>query len=408
MPWRRRIVLGVCGRAGRGYHPFMVSGFIAPLTGVRFIFAFMVVIYHIAIYTPWLTGVGPEWRGLIQAGPVAVNFFFILSGFILTLTYAGRVGADGRLGRAGTRDFYVARAARIYPVYLLGLAMTATAFAVPGMMQALPPGVVVPPEAGGMGWSLAASLAMVQAWVPAWAMSWNSPGWSLAAEAFFYALFPVILPLLLRCRARGAVAAVLVAYGCSWLIPLLLHMAGVIDLGVAAVLSNDDTSRFANFWPLLRLPEFVMGVAAGVLFLRRPGWLERSAPVLVWGGLGCVFAGIVAGWQVMPLQIMTNGGLGLPVVAVILGLACAGNGGLGRICGAAPMVLLGQASYALYILHLPLLLLVRDLISGVAAGGVAAAVYTGAAMALSVAVFLWLEKPCQRRLRGWLGRTEQG
>jgi peptidoglycan/LPS O-acetylase OafA/YrhL len=362
----------------------MVSAFIAPLTGVRFIFAFLVVVYHIGIYSAWLDGLAPEWRGVIQSGPVAVNFFFVLSGFILTLGYTGR--------GAGLREFYAARVARIYPVYLLGLLLM-----LPVMATAQLPDTVRPPDGPGMWLSLAASAGMVQAWIPEWSLHWNSPGWSLSAEAFFYGLFPLLLLWVARLGARGAAGVMLGAYAVSLLLPVGLDAVGVIDLRSDDV-HWDRAMCFANFWPLLRLPEFVLGMAAGAFFLRRPAGLERAAPAMVWGGLVCIVAGLVAGWGVVPLVVMTNGGLGLCMAVLLLGMACRAEG-LSRLCGAGPMVLLGKASYALYIIHVPVIFMTRDWISAHLSGAWAAAFYAVLCVGLSLAVYRWIEVPCQHFIR---------
>src|SRR5947209_20217313 len=88
-----------------------------PLTGLRFMAALLVVIHH---YFGIATGdygqrADPRVPTLIAAAFVGVNIFFILSGFILAYNY---LDADGQL-RITCRDFWAARFARIYPVYVL-------------------------------------------------------------------------------------------------------------------------------------------------------------------------------------------------------------------------------------------------------------------------------------------------
>ena len=98
------------------------------LTGARFLAAFWVLAYHFAIQFRFdtLPGKAPSTGALplglapiILQGHLAVDFFFILSGFILSYTY---VSSEGAL-RGSRREFWVARIARVYPVYLLGLAL---------------------------------------------------------------------------------------------------------------------------------------------------------------------------------------------------------------------------------------------------------------------------------------------
>jgi hypothetical protein len=95
------------------------------LTGVRFLAAFQVVLFHCA---PWQKASARVVRNLAGTGYVAVSLFFVLSGFILlSYTYCGRAGARPFTPRA-RREFYVGRIARIYPVYVVGLLLTAPFF----------------------------------------------------------------------------------------------------------------------------------------------------------------------------------------------------------------------------------------------------------------------------------------
>src|SRR5690348_9842412 len=94
------------------------QGHLNALTGLRFFAAFYVVIfhfgkYHLASAPHWLFNIG-------RSGYIAVGLFFVLSGFVLTYTYLGGAAPWTRLDK---RTFWVARLARIYPLYVLSLAM---------------------------------------------------------------------------------------------------------------------------------------------------------------------------------------------------------------------------------------------------------------------------------------------
>src|SRR5215475_10169980 len=88
------------------------------LTSLRFFAALHVVTFH--LYTMHITA-GPVWyQRLSSIGYVGVGLFFVLSGFILVYTYAGRSWT--------ARSFWQARFARIYPAYLFSLSVTAPSF----------------------------------------------------------------------------------------------------------------------------------------------------------------------------------------------------------------------------------------------------------------------------------------
>jgi peptidoglycan/LPS O-acetylase OafA/YrhL len=143
------------------------------LTGIRFVAAAVVVADHFAP-RPFFSGA--------DAGPAAVTLFFLLSGFVLTYT--------ARPGRVRLREFYVARLARIYPAYLLGLVLAAAL---------LPFGVYHPDQwCPAPAPALVPDLALVQSWVPEYTTCLDNPSWSLSCELFFYALFPLLLLLVRR------------------------------------------------------------------------------------------------------------------------------------------------------------------------------------------------------------------
>src|SRR4051812_28588887 len=85
------------------------------LTGVRFFAAFLVAVFHYVSNGR----VPPTWQppGLVRCGFIAVSFFFVLSGFIMTTKYAGAIFEK----RLSTHQFLLRRVFRIYPVYFVAL-----------------------------------------------------------------------------------------------------------------------------------------------------------------------------------------------------------------------------------------------------------------------------------------------
>ena len=113
-------------------------------------------------------------------GYVGVSFFFVLSGFILVYTYAGR--------NIVLRDFWQTRFARIYPAYLFALLLTSPFWIIGALKMHVPFFAF-----GERHFALTSALVvlLLQSWVPGAALSWNSVSWSLSVEAFFYAGFSV-------------------------------------------------------------------------------------------------------------------------------------------------------------------------------------------------------------------------
>lgn len=369
------------------------------LTGVRFVFAAMVVLFHLASQGKWLdqAGInqGPTWvANLIGAGHAGVQFFFVLSGFILALTYHD-------LTRERDRAFYAARVARIYPIYLLGLlvmlpATWLTTFHI---------------DAGGLPPMLALvvqvilGLLLLQAWFPRWALSGNGPGWSLSAEAFFYACFPRLMRWLRTWTTSGLIIGIVllvltqqVVCGLGW------HWSGLALWRHEAAFGS-DAAWWADFWrfnPLLHLPEFISGMVAYLLLRRQAvpsSVLRWSAAIGALTIIGVMMTGV------LPYILLNNGGLILPCVLLIWGLTQ--DSWFSRLLGSAPMQVLGQASYALYLLHVPVMWYLERLDARVLHLGeqhplVLTAIYLVLVVPLSIAAFFWIEEPLRRRIRARL------
>ena len=156
------------------------------LTGVRFCAALYVVCYH---YLPTIGGYvteSPAWvQKFFEAGPAAVGFFFILSGFVLAYRYrsdqlnAPEAESPGR--------FLLARARKLYPTYLVAFVLF--------FPMAVAKYLIRSPESWlASFWHLflsgAASLLLVQSWTPL-SQAWNGPKLVAVGKSFlFYTLFP--------------------------------------------------------------------------------------------------------------------------------------------------------------------------------------------------------------------------
>jgi peptidoglycan/LPS O-acetylase OafA/YrhL len=194
------------------------------------------------------------------------------------------------------------------------------------------------------------AVLLVQAWVPPLALLWNPPGWSLSAEAFFYAVFPRLGPMLWRtARPYTAIAgcwAALMASAAlvSWLDPHSPSWPwgeGSDTCALNAVL---------NYNPLLRLPEFAAGILAARLW-RDGGARWQRWSILTW--LAPLTAAMLLAWRA-PLQAdLVALGLFCPVFAVWLIALAQTSGGLSRFLALPACVRLGEWSYALYVLHIP-------------------------------------------------------
>lgn len=346
---------------------------------------------------------GAVARGVLSSGYLGVSLFFVLSGFILAYNYLDATG-ERRVDRA---SFWNARFARIYPAYALSLLV-----AFPTVWRWAVAKVVETPFAVAAAKVLAVAVfntSLLQAWLPQTVPPWNAPGWSLSVEALFYGLFPFVAPAFAARGARRPVRTLAALWIAGLVVPSLYvliarhpHLSPLDGTEPTMVLTA------ISYFPLLHLPEFLLGVVVGKLFLsydRAPVDPANRARAR-WGAVAdcalIAYPALLAATPVLPYPLLHNGLLA-PVFALIIFALAAGDGVASRVLGTAPLLLLGEASYALYLFHLPLLSRVREL--GAAMGVswdrwwqpvVVAAV---ASLALSVAVLKLVEEPARRSVR---------
>jgi peptidoglycan/LPS O-acetylase OafA/YrhL len=348
----------------------------------------------------------PAWlANLLASGYAAVGFFFMLSGFVLAYGYDLAVPWSP----AERRRFYLARVARIYPVYALGLLLallfTLTALGHVALQHSSlrhAPYVLAP--------------VLLQSWLPSAAGAWNGPGWSLSDEAFFYALFPFAGWLLWRVRGVAwplAVAVLLWAYMllsvtvlAHQFLPQLLRATGTTFVEQVRWVS------VLNFNPLINLPEFLTGILAAKILLALDagsGWMRRGRGAWLYLPAILVELLVFTHADKVPYPWM-HSGLLLPVhAALVIGLGL-GGGLVPRALGTRTLLLLGQSSYALYLIHGPLksIWLAAGARWGLPIVGYGwFALYATAAVAASLGVFLGVEEPLRRLILRRPGRDRK-
>jgi peptidoglycan/LPS O-acetylase OafA/YrhL len=372
------------------------------LTGLRFLAALWVVLYH--VFANWRPQMLPRahpidppiWQfidasvgGIITLGFSGVSLFFLLSGFILTYVYAD----DREL--LSPRTFWIARFARLYPTYAVA------------SLLALAPYIWSPDPLSRPMPTVPLVMSMLQAWYPPSAMAWNPPAWSLSVETFFYLLFPFVLPLLTRLNTTRLLILALGMYVAAVLVPAIYLGSGLyLKTGPEGVL----LLRLVLNFPPTRLPEFVLGMAVGRIFLLRqkagsPGRSLLDGGVASGRELAVVAVIVVA--VVLGSHITIFGALAVtlaPALIALIYLLGRGGGLVSWVLARPPLVALGEASYALYLIHEPLWHVVeRALAPAPDGGGFPTLLYCAAfivlACALALAVHVWIERPARSAIR---------
>ena len=335
------------------------TGHLPALTGLRFVLALWVILDH-------LTGPGMmldaaaralpyPMYALIRGGYLAVTTFFVLSGFVLVRSYAGRQWNSRNLLRYG-----VGRMARVYPVYALSLLMVAP------FILADPVPLKAP--------LVAAHGLLLQGWMGHLPVGWNTPAWSLSCEMFFYLAFP-LAAVWMRGAGWTKTLAVAAVTCC------LTHAMWAIGI-------SDEVK------PLIHMADFLMGIAAACaydLLLRAP---RRPAGAWLYGPGLALGAALIVYPAVLPGPVDLNSALRPLNALLLVGLAL-GGGAAARVLSTRVAVYLGKSSYAMYILHVPLLWWYSRWTRQFSG-----ALYITAVIAASAVVYRFVEEPANRYLRG--------
>ncbi len=341
------------------------------LTATRFFAALCVVLYHGGRDVGVLSFVPP-----LTAGTTAVNYFFVLSGFVMMLAYF-RPEA-----KFDWRAYFIARFSRIYPVYLLSFALTCLYYL--DILSKINTNKVL------------ANLFLYQAWLPKFALSFNIAGWSLSVEAFFYLLFPALIIFITETPAKRVLRAVLG----FWAVSQIVH----------AILFAQFMPEMENtllFFPPFHLNSFLLGVAGGAWYLERLSGQGINQSLNRWVFVNSLtFLLVVVGLHeylpTFPKNFTLDVGLLAPVFLLIILALALDRTNLSRGLSHPWLVLLGDSSYALFILHIPLLWLFRRLleITGISMPySTMFSIHVLNSVILSILVFKYVERPARDWLR---------
>jgi peptidoglycan/LPS O-acetylase OafA/YrhL len=340
---------------------------------------------------------------ILDTGRWSVSLFFVLSGFILTYNYFGKLSRPG-----GVRAFWVARFARIYPVYLLGWALQAPimAFAYLQVRMFSLPTLV---KQGVL------SLSLLQAWVPKYAVSWNAPAWSLCVEAFFYLLFPLLMVRLVR-RTGSASMIGIIAVCSAISLALMTTLWALTSRGAAPMDENDPRYQLLFnvflFMPICRIPEFIAGMALGRMALLRGPRKSSPRPTLL-ALIALALILLIEANSTHRPSILSDGAL-TPLFALLIWALATPRAWLSRIMAWSPLVLLGEASYAVYICHWPLMAWIMRVLRSIAPASIAPThdvtsysaliIILASLLGLCIVIFKFIEVPARNKIRRALGR----
>lgn len=338
------------------------------LTSIRVFAALCVFAVHFDAVAGLMPGLSVHTlirtaRDLNDAGVAAASMFFILSGFVLTWS---------QLSRPKPKEppvFLRDRLTRIFPNHI-----------VTGIIALLIAGKFA------LNKTAVPAFLLLQAWIPkrSYYFALNVPSWTLSCELAFYFVFPWLLPALLKVRQRKALIAGLVA------IPWALGFLGV------------KHAYWIYIFPPSRLPEFMIGILLCMEI--RDGFRPKVplVPAFV------LLLGVIVVEQHLPTGFVYEAAPLIPVMILVIGMATADM----RVSAGTAwlrtrwLVLLGEWTFAFYMIHNLVLLEFAKLVQGdhwphgdLVTFGLAAALALMSTLC-AVALHYVVEKPVRKFLTG--------
>jgi len=312
---------------------------IEALTFFRFFAALIVVIFHYGKETKLVTYAKP----FIISGPQMVSFFFVLSGFVLMISHYNKKNET-------FTSFYASRAVRLAPIYIISLLLTSYFTFGKGINNIK---------------AFVLSLTFLQSWFPPYPLSINSPAWAMSVEVFFYISFPLILLIIKKCDIKPV-----------WLILFSLS----IYIFTQSILSNLLGTNFYDgfpstshdlifYFPLSHACSFLLGVAGGYVCIKNEKYILSQGPLSLTILIVVLFSTYLllqypnAIRMVFDFPIAFGSSFyGLIFLILILSIAFSNNF-ITRLLSLPIFIILGEASYSMYILQQPLRIVYRSYIA---------------------------------------------
>jgi peptidoglycan/LPS O-acetylase OafA/YrhL len=363
------------------------------LTGVRFFAALAVFLFH------YSAGFNGYLKAIVEYGYLGVSFFFVLSGFILAYNYAEK--------EFDIRRFAIARFARIYPVYAFAIMFGVL------LIWLAPQTSHQPPMSVPLALQVVIESFLLQAWTPWTYCGINCSGWSLSAEAFFYLCFPFIIVVM----QKWSNVWLRIMMPVFWLFAMLVPTIAIGANPTLGVMRSADHNLILDtviYNPLLNLPQFLLGACVGLLYLRRiqtvayPTYGSRVVLIIAIVSLVSLICVMALKPRGIP-EIFVRTGLFAPIFASFMyALARDPDNLVSRFLSAKPIVILGEASYALYILQIGVYQVLEAVGFTQLIVNRGALIVGGAISIITIATallaFYFIETPARKAITQWLSR----
>lgn len=350
------------------------------LTFTRFLMIMLVLFYHGGggVYFSFLSQF--PFSEILRAAPTGVSYLYVLSGFVMALVY---FRPNEKFDISG---YWRARVVRIYPLYLIAFLLTCYFYA-DTILRIKPQKIL-------------ANIFVAQAWIPAYSQSFNYAAWSMTVEFFFYAIFPFFTLWAYKQSTKKLISFSIVL----WVVSQLIYQ--ILWIGYFP-----ERKDIIVYNPIFHLNSFIMGVVGGIWYLRE-GSQQNIKPTTIFITLISSFI-FVAGYSIvslsyfpsLPRDLQPMAGLLSPLMILFIVSLALDKSLLSKIFNHPALVTLGETSYAIYILHVPIVWLFdRYLYNNIAT---AQQIFDIAVIPMMIVIGLLAHFFVDQPLRAWLKKTLQ-
>lgn len=297
---------------------------IEQLTFTRFIAASLIVIFHYGVdIFPFNLQ-----KTVFLGANIGVSYFFVLSGFVMIIAYHKKQ-------RISALNYLRNRFARIYPVYLLATLILVSYYLLTTNVNV---DII----------DLFLSIFMIQSWVPERALTLNFPGWSLSVELFFYVVFPFLFNYIYsKFNYKKLILPILIFFGISQLLFFYFFYSEYYHG------QHTASHNLLFYFPVIHLNEFLIGNLIGLYFVQRE-YKTRNNSLLILSLI--IICGLILKYG---NAIDYHNGLLAIIFAPLILLISYDQSWISKISKSKPMIHLGEISYGVYILQIPIFSITR-------------------------------------------------
>ncbi|RIV25636.1 acyltransferase [Fibrisoma montanum] len=317
----------------------MNRSYLTTLTPLRGVAALLVVTFHFNLLVMPL--IDPAITQLHRRWYLLVDFFFILSGFIITYVYGDWF--ENRVSTASFRRYMAARFARIYPLHVITLLWVVGIYMLVVQVYQVKLGRV---EQGVFDVSaIPLHVFMLHGFMAVGSGTWNTPTWSIGCEWLLYLLFPLLILGFRRLSGAGRYGLLGVVLALYVYLTQPVENHAMYKPWLSTLTNTIDDLRFPGSF-LRCFAGFLLGMICLEAYSRQWGQnvLRRSGVFLALVlGLAVAFH-----WQVPDTFTIWA----FPLL--ILG-ACYNAGRVSKLLKTRPLQRLGDWSYSIYMVHMPIL-----------------------------------------------------